>query len=365
MFARVGQHQRGPPRRRRSGPSTSCRCPTSCRPSSTRSASGTSAGPLPAGTTAHPKFDPVTGEMHVMAYNFVEPYLWYHVVDAGGHAGAQRDHRRGRPGDGPRHGPDRVAGDRLRPAGGVQPRRRPWPGCASRTSGTTTTSPASGLMPRAGSGGDTVWVEVDPCYVFHPLNAYDADDGTVVIDLVRHPSMFRAVQERPRRGHAGARALGHRPGRRQGHHRAARRPRPRSSPGPTSAWPGCAIATATRGRARSNDVRRRRPTSTRSCSSTTWWPAPPTEHDLGAGRVGGEFVFVPGRRRHVRRGRGLAHGLRLRPAHRHQRSRHPRRPRHDGGAGRHGQAAPPGAGRASTATGSPTAPCVEPDRALR
>ena len=41
-------------------------------------------GPLPAGLTAHPKFDPDTGEMHVMAYFFTEPYLRYHVIDAAG-----------------------------------------------------------------------------------------------------------------------------------------------------------------------------------------------------------------------------------------------------------------------------------------
>src|SRR5262245_51190873 len=41
-------------------------------------------GPMPAGMTAHPKFDPATGEMHVMAYHFLEPWLRYHVVDANG-----------------------------------------------------------------------------------------------------------------------------------------------------------------------------------------------------------------------------------------------------------------------------------------
>ena len=60
--------------------------------------------------------------------------------------------------------------------------------------------PRVGLVPRAGSAADTVWIEVDPCYVFHPLNAYDDDDGTVVIDLVRHPSMFRSVKNGPDEG---------------------------------------------------------------------------------------------------------------------------------------------------------------------
>src|SRR4051812_26046645 len=41
-------------------------------------------GPLATGFTAHPKFDPVTGELHGFAYWFAEPYLTYHLVDASG-----------------------------------------------------------------------------------------------------------------------------------------------------------------------------------------------------------------------------------------------------------------------------------------
>ena len=33
------------------------------------------------------------------------------------------------------------------------------------------------------------WFDVEPCYVFHPMNAYD-DGDTVVLDVVRHTSMF-------------------------------------------------------------------------------------------------------------------------------------------------------------------------------
>ena len=41
-------------------------------------------GPLPNGFTAHPKIDPVTGELHAFAYWFAEPYLTYLVIDANG-----------------------------------------------------------------------------------------------------------------------------------------------------------------------------------------------------------------------------------------------------------------------------------------
>ncbi|GGD14935.1 hypothetical protein GCM10007231_12350 [Nocardioides daphniae] len=41
-------------------------------------------GPLPAGINAHPKFDPSTGEMHVMSYGFANPAVRYHVIDPAG-----------------------------------------------------------------------------------------------------------------------------------------------------------------------------------------------------------------------------------------------------------------------------------------
>jgi carotenoid cleavage dioxygenase len=47
-----------------------------------------------------------------------------------------------------------------------------------------------GLLPHDGSADDVRWVEVDPCYVFHPMNARDLDDGRVQVELCRWESMF-------------------------------------------------------------------------------------------------------------------------------------------------------------------------------
>jgi carotenoid cleavage dioxygenase len=47
-----------------------------------------------------------------------------------------------------------------------------------------------GLLSRDGTADDIVWCDVDPCYVFHPLNAYDADDGTVVVDVCRYDTLM-------------------------------------------------------------------------------------------------------------------------------------------------------------------------------
>jgi carotenoid cleavage dioxygenase len=46
-------------------------------------------------------------------------------------------------------------------------------------------------MPRHGTNADVVWCEIEPCYVFHVLNAFDdpaSDD--VVVDVCRYETMF-------------------------------------------------------------------------------------------------------------------------------------------------------------------------------
>ncbi len=146
-------------------------------------------GPLPAGITAHPKFDPDTGEMHVLAYWFAEPYLRYHVVDTSG--------RLVRTEDVPVGGPVMVHDMGLTETSVVvldlpvvfnmelaaAGQRLPYRWSDDYTA-------RVGLMPRNGTGADTKWFEIDPCYVFHPLNAYD-DGDDVIIDLVRYDTMFK------------------------------------------------------------------------------------------------------------------------------------------------------------------------------
>jgi carotenoid cleavage dioxygenase len=56
-----------------------------------------------------------------------------------------------------------------------------------------------GVMPRSGGAGDVRWFDVEPCYVFHPLNAYD-DGDTIVLDVVRHPKMFDTDFHGPNEG---------------------------------------------------------------------------------------------------------------------------------------------------------------------
>ncbi|GAA0309716.1 carotenoid oxygenase family protein [Sphingomonas oligophenolica] len=47
-----------------------------------------------------------------------------------------------------------------------------------------------GLLPRGGKGSETIWINADPCYIFHVANAYDLPDGRVVMDAVVYDTMF-------------------------------------------------------------------------------------------------------------------------------------------------------------------------------
>ena len=47
-----------------------------------------------------------------------------------------------------------------------------------------------GLLPRDGEAASIVWCRMEPCFVFHIANAYDAADGAVVMDVVAYDTMF-------------------------------------------------------------------------------------------------------------------------------------------------------------------------------
>lgn len=66
-----------------------------------------------------------------------------------------------------------------------------------------------GVMPRDGGDAEMRWFDVDPCYVFHSLNAYaEVRDGAemLMLDVVRHSRLF----DRDRRGPEDSRPTLHR-----------------------------------------------------------------------------------------------------------------------------------------------------------
>ena len=150
-------------------------------------------GTLPGPFSAHPKFDPVSRELHAMAYAwpdwFEEMKVQYIVVDHNGTVSRTVDIAV--PGMVMIH--DMSLTDRyavvydlpvtidlhMVEAGLPLPFR--W---------NPDYEPRVGLLPRNGDASDIIWCSAPSCYVFHPLNAYDTDDGRVVIDLCRYERVF-------------------------------------------------------------------------------------------------------------------------------------------------------------------------------
>ena len=144
-------------------------------------------GKLLTSMTAHPKLDPVTGDLHFFAYDFGPVNLRYHRANAAGEL-VQTEVI-----DIPRttmmHDFNITASrvvfmdlpvvfsfERLN--SGSMPFA--WePEAGARL----------GVMPLGGSNDEIRWFEIEPCYVFHPLNAFD-DGDRVIVDVVRYPTMF-------------------------------------------------------------------------------------------------------------------------------------------------------------------------------
>ena len=53
-----------------------------------------------------------------------------------------------------------------------------------------------GVMPREGSDADVTWYEIDPCYVFHPLNAFE-DGSDIVLDVCRKDHVMHGEIDSP------------------------------------------------------------------------------------------------------------------------------------------------------------------------
>ncbi|MQY06786.1 carotenoid oxygenase family protein [Actinomadura macrotermitis] len=140
-------------------------------------------GRLTSAMTAHPKQDPVTGELLFFGTGFLPPYLTYHRLSAAGELVESREIEV--PGPTMMHD-FAITGHHvvwldlpvvfdldLALTGGGMPYR--WDdGYGARL----------GVMPRA--GGPVRWFEVDPCYVFHVGNAYEDAAGRIVVDGARY-----------------------------------------------------------------------------------------------------------------------------------------------------------------------------------
>ena len=155
------------------------------------------AGRLTSSFTAHPKLDPATGRLHSFGYGFTAPYLTYHVIEADGslsHASVVEIPRSTMMHDFAITDRDAVFWDlpvvfdldvavRFIETPG-DPSLFPYrwaPEAGARI----------GVMPLG--GGPVQWFDVDPCYVFHGVNAFREGD-LVHVDVCALSSMFEDGQ---------------------------------------------------------------------------------------------------------------------------------------------------------------------------
>ena len=146
-------------------------------------------GALKGSFTAHPKICPVTGELLAFGYSAMPPFLRYLRVSADGKLVQTEDITVG----GPTMMHDfnitrnyvvfmdlPAVFDLQLAMRGEMPIR--W----------DDNYPARiGVMPRNGADANVRWYEINPCYVFHPMNAYE-DGDKIVIDVARFSHMWRA-----------------------------------------------------------------------------------------------------------------------------------------------------------------------------
>jgi carotenoid cleavage dioxygenase len=194
-------------------------------------------GTLPGGYTAHPHRDPRTGDLHAVSYSFARGRaVQYSVIDTQGRARRTVDIEvSGSPMVHDFSLTDKyvviydlpVTFDPVQVLPASAPRWLQLPArlvmqsligrvrIPSPITATINRDPRHsdrmpyawnpkypariGVMPREGGNKDVRWFDIEPCYVYHPLNAYsETRDGAevLVLDVVRYARMF----DRDRRG---------------------------------------------------------------------------------------------------------------------------------------------------------------------
>jgi carotenoid cleavage dioxygenase len=157
--------------------------PVTLEPRGYHDFAGRLAGPM----TAHPKTDPVSGEMVFFGYaarGRFTPEVALHEVSADGTLRLSRE----------------IVAPYASMAHDFVVTRRwivmpifPLTGSMERAikgAPPYAWEPDKGthvaLVPRGGEG-PVRWFSGDPCYVFHPMNAFDTDDGKVCCDMMKYP----------------------------------------------------------------------------------------------------------------------------------------------------------------------------------
>lgn len=148
-------------------------------------------GTLPRGFTAHPKIDPDTGEMHAMTYAYPQHLdtVQYVVVGTDGRV----NHTVDIPVPSMTMVHDMALTERFAIVFD-QPVTISFDALGDGYAFPFRWSPDSGhrigLLPRDGVADDVIWIDVPLGASFHPMNAYDTPEGGVVIDICVYDSLF-------------------------------------------------------------------------------------------------------------------------------------------------------------------------------
>ena len=145
-------------------------------------------GKLPGNMTAHPRIDPVTGELLFFGYNVTKPYLTYMRADAAGNMLQVEPIEM--------TGPSMVHDFAVTDKHVVfmeMPVRFSW---LSAVSGSglpfkwDDSAPCRfGVMPRTGTNADVKWFDVPTCFIFHIMNSFEQGDE-VIVDAARYDNLW-------------------------------------------------------------------------------------------------------------------------------------------------------------------------------
>jgi carotenoid cleavage dioxygenase len=140
--------------------------------------------------TAHPHLDPGTGDLHAICYDVLLPMqIYYQVIDKEG----QVKKRTSIP---VKHGP------MMHDCGMTKTKmlildfpvifsfERALKGAQLPYAWNDNHPARVGCLPKNGSAQDIKWFDVDACMIFHVCNAYDLENGDVVMDACVHSKTF-------------------------------------------------------------------------------------------------------------------------------------------------------------------------------
>ncbi|WP_329063792.1 carotenoid oxygenase family protein [Amycolatopsis sp. NBC_01480] len=152
-------------------------------------------GELADSMTAHPKICPETGELHFFGYgSLTAPHVSYYRADAAGNLVVKQ--------------PIDVPGLTMMHDFALTREHvvffdlpvvfdRASVGRGIPYSWNEAYGARLGVLRRDDPAGGVRWLAIDPCYVFHTLNAHDTADGRIVLHVVRYDHMFAAGRPQP------------------------------------------------------------------------------------------------------------------------------------------------------------------------